>query len=65
MMTMMLIISAKIVVHKLLKSCWCISKPFRHYQHSKEQYLVQNAVLPFVSRRNPDKMVRVLEVDLV
>ena len=20
------------VVHKSLKSCWCISKPFRHYQ---------------------------------
>jgi len=23
------------VIHKSLKSCWCISKPFRHYQPLK------------------------------
>src|SRR5882672_7639558 len=26
------------VIHKLLKSCWCISKPFRLTNHSKELY---------------------------
>src|SRR5882672_6059578 len=53
----------KDVIHKLLKSCWCISKPFRHYQPLERTISGSECSLPFVSRRNLDKMVCVLEVD--
>jgi len=26
------------VVHESLKSCWCISKPFRHYQPTRKNH---------------------------
>src|SRR5467141_3138116 len=51
------------VIHKSLKSCWCISKPFRHYQPLKRTILGSECSLPFVSRHNLDKMVHVLEVN--
>src|SRR5467141_3038742 len=50
------------VVHKSLKSCWCISKPFRHYQPVKGTVSGSECTLPFVSRCNLDKMVHLLEV---
>src|SRR5882672_8583355 len=53
----------KDVVHKLLKSCWCISSPFRHYQPLERTVSGLECSFPFVSRHNPDKMVCVLEVD--
>src|SRR6267142_1043161 len=51
------------VVHESLKSCWCVSKPFRHYQPFEGTVSGSEGSLPFVSMRNPDKMVRVSEVD--
>src|SRR5467141_3555932 len=51
------------VVHKSLKSCWCISKPFRHYHPLKGTILGSEGSLPFISRCNTDKMVHVLEVN--
>ena len=50
------------VIHKSLKSCWCISKPFRHYQPLKGTILGSEGSLPFVSRCNLNKMVRMSEV---
>src|SRR5467141_4076865 len=51
------------VVHESLKICWCISKPFRHYQPLKGTVLGSEGSLPFVSMHNLDKMVRMLEVN--
>src|SRR5882672_7685650 len=51
------------VIHKSLKSCWCISKPFRHYQPLERTILGSECSLPFISRHNLDKMVHVPEVD--
>ena len=51
------------VIHKLLKSCWCISKPFRHYQPLKGTITGPEFSLPFLSRCNPDKMICMLEVN--
>src|SRR5882672_5215431 len=51
------------VVHESLESCWCSSKPFRHYQPLKGTISGSEGSLPFVSMRNSDKMVRVSEVD--
>src|SRR5467141_2017244 len=51
------------VVHESLKSCWCISKPFRHYQPLEGTITGSEGSLPFVSMRYSDKMVRVSEVD--
>src|SRR5467141_2308418 len=51
------------VDHESLESCWCISKPFRHYQPLKGTISGSKGSLPFVSMRNSDKMVRVSEVD--
>ena len=53
----------KDVVHESLESCWCISKPFRHYQPLKGTILGSEGSLPFVSSRNPDKMICMPEVD--
>jgi len=50
------------VVHESLKSCWCISKPFMHYQPLKRTILGLEGSLPFISSCNLDKMVCVLEV---
>src|SRR5882724_3273281 len=44
------------VVHKLLKSCWSISKPFRHYQPFEGTITSPEGSLPFVSGCNPNKM---------
>src|SRR5467141_243848 len=51
------------VIHKSLKSCWCISKPFRHYQPLKGTILGSEGSLPFISRCNLNQMVHVLEVN--
>src|SRR5467141_3076636 len=51
------------VVHESLKSCWCISKPFRHYQPLEGTITSSEGSLPFVSMRYSDKMVRMSEVD--
>src|SRR5882672_11075108 len=51
------------VVHKSLKSWWCISKPFRHYQPLKGTISGSEGSFPFISRHNLDKMVHVPEVD--
>src|SRR5882672_723591 len=51
------------VIHKSLKSCWCISKPFRHYQPLERTISGLECSLPFVSRCNPDKMVCMSEVN--
>src|SRR5882672_4258986 len=51
------------VIHKSLKSCWCISKPFRHYQPLKGTILGSEGSLPFVSGCNLNKMICVSEVD--
>ena len=51
------------VIHKSLKSCWCISKPFRNYQPLKGTILGSEGSLPFISRHNLNKMVHMLEVD--
>src|SRR5882672_3469392 len=53
----------KNVIHKLLKSCWCISKPFRHYQPLEGTITGSECSLPFISSRNPDKMIHMPEVD--
>src|SRR5467141_218764 len=50
-------------IHESLKSCWCISKPFRNYQPLEGTITGSEGSLPFVSRCNPDKMIRVPEVD--
>jgi len=47
----------KNVIHKSLKRCWCISKPFRHYQPLEGTKMHSECSLPFVSRHSPDKMV--------
>src|SRR5882672_4899977 len=52
----------KDVIHESLESCWCISKPFRHYQPLKGTILGLECSLPFISRCNLDKMVCVPEV---
>src|SRR5882724_9192236 len=46
------------------ESCWCISKPFRHYQPLKRTIVGSECNLPFISRQNLYKMVHVPEVDL-
>src|SRR5882724_13483979 len=51
------------VIHKPLKSCWGISKPFRHYQPIKGTITSLEGSLPFVSGCNPNKMVSMPEVD--
>src|SRR6266850_5428867 len=51
------------VIHKSLKSCWCISKTFRHYQPLERTILSLECSLPFVSRCNPDKMIHMPEVN--
>src|SRR5882724_5936696 len=51
------------VIHKLLKSCWRISKPFRHYQPLEGTIMSPEGSLPFVSRCNPNEMVSMLEVN--
>src|SRR5882724_9262957 len=51
------------VDHKLLKSCWNISKPFRHYQPFEGTITVPEGSLPFVSRCNLNKMVCMPEVN--
>jgi len=47
----------KYVVHKLLKSCWSISKPFRHYQPFEGTVMGPEGSLPFVSGCNSNEMV--------
>src|SRR5882724_3022132 len=51
------------VVHKPLKICQRISKPFRHYQPFEGTIMSLEGSLPFVSGCNPNEMVSVLEVD--
>src|SRR5882724_3663754 len=51
------------VIHKSLKSCWSISKPFRHYQPFKGTVTGPQGSLPFVSGCNLNEMVCVPEVD--
>src|SRR5882724_11378552 len=53
----------KDVVHKSLKSCWSISKPFRHYQPFEGTITGPEGSLPFVSRCDPNEMVCMSEVD--
>src|SRR5882672_3766055 len=40
----------KDVIHKLLESCWSISKPFRHYQPLERSIVSSECSLPFISR---------------
>jgi len=51
------------VVHKSLKSCWSISKPFRHYQPFEGTVMGPEGSLPFISRCNLNEMVCMPEVD--
>src|SRR5882724_7355062 len=51
------------VVHKLLKSCWSISKPFRHYQPFKRTVAGLEGSVPFVSGCDLNEMVCLPEVD--
>src|SRR5882724_992714 len=53
----------KDVVHKSLKSCWSISKPFRHYQPFEGTVMGLECSLPFVSGCDLNEMVCVPEVD--
>src|SRR5882724_4453483 len=51
------------VIHELLKSCWSISKPFRHYQPLEGTITGLEGSFPLVSGCNPNKMVSMPEVD--
>src|SRR5882724_11861869 len=51
------------VVHKSLKSCWSISKPFRHYQPFERTITGPEGSFPFVSGCNPNEMVCMPEVN--
>jgi len=51
------------VVHKMLKSHWCINKPFGHYHPLKRTILGLKHSLAFVSSSNSNKVAHVLEVD--
>ena len=51
------------VIHKSLKSCWSISKPFRHYQPFEGTVMCLEGSLPFISGCNPNEMVGVPKVD--
>src|SRR5882724_5258103 len=53
----------KDVIHKSLKSCQSISKPFRHYQPFKGTVTGPEGGLPFISGCDPNKMVCMPEVD--
>jgi len=53
----------KYVVHKPLKSCRGISKPFRHYQPLEGPVLGLESGLPFVPSSDPYQMVCVPKVD--
>src|SRR5882724_10374085 len=45
------------VIHKSLKSCRCISNPFRHYQPFEGTITGLEGSLPFVSGCDPNEMV--------
>jgi len=51
------------VIHKLLESCGCISKPFRHYHPLKETITGLENSLPFVSSGKLNKMICMSEAD--
>src|SRR5882724_11897872 len=51
------------VIHKLLKSCWSISKPFRHYKPFEGTIMGLEGSLPFISGCNLNKMVCMPEVN--
>src|SRR5882724_866139 len=52
------------VVHKLLKGCGCIGKPFRHYQPLKRAISGSECSFPFISGCDSDQVVCMLEVNL-
>ena len=51
------------LIHELLKSCWSISKPFRHYQPLEGTITGLEGSFPLVSGCNPNKMVSMPEVN--
>src|SRR5882724_1221884 len=51
------------VIHKSLKSCQSISKPFRHYQPFEGTIMGPEGSFPFISGCDPNEMVCVPEVD--
>ena len=51
------------VVHKSLEGCWCISKPFRHYQPFERAISGSKSHLPFFSSGESDEMICMLEID--
>jgi len=53
------------IIHKSLKHCWCISKPFRHYQPLEGTITGLECSFPFVSIDYLDKMICMPEIDLV
>src|SRR5882672_4820626 len=53
----------KDVIDEMLKSCWLISKPFRHYQPLEGTIIGSECSHPFISRHNPDKLICVPEVN--
>jgi len=54
----------KNVIHKSLKGCGCIGKPFRHYQPLERAVSSSECRFPFISGCNSDQVVRMSEIDL-
>ena len=54
----------KSIIHKSLKGCGCIGKPFRHYRPLKRAVSSSECSFPFVSGCNLDQVVCMSEIDL-
>jgi len=52
------------IVHKSLKGCGCIGKPFRHYRPLERAILGSECDFPFISSCDSDQMVCMSEIDL-
>jgi len=52
------------IIHKSLKGCRCIGKPFWHYRPLKRAILGSECGFPFISGCNSDQVVCMSEVDL-
>ena len=52
------------IVHKLLKGCGCIGKPFRHYRPLERAVSSSECSFPFISGCDSDQVVRMSEIDL-
>src|SRR5882724_13358870 len=55
----------KNIIHKSLKGCGCIGRPFRHYRPLKRAVLSSECSFPFVSGCDSDQVVHMSEIDLV